>query len=117
MTKIWVTRHYVLHNHAMYVFDKKTDHNPRRKYHPSPFDKVIFALILISFFIIDVVYLRGLYFKKIFDKTDKFGLLLYSEGDRFKARRMYHRDENVLETWMRYLSKHCGFYSPAEIYE
>lgn len=30
---------------------------------------------------------------------------------------MYHRDENVLDVWMRYLSKHCGFYSPAEIYE
>lgn len=45
------------------------------------------------------------------------GLLLYSEGDRFKARRMYHKDEHVLDGWMRYLSKHCGFYSPAEVYE
>ena len=32
MTKTWVKRHYVLHNHAMYIFDKKSDHNPRRKY-------------------------------------------------------------------------------------
>ena len=94
VTKIWVTRHYVLHNHAMYIFDKKSDHNPRH-----------------------VVYLRGLYFQKIYDKSDKYGILLYSEGDRFKARRMYHRDQTVLETWMRYLSKHCGFYAPAEIYE
>ena len=82
----------------------------------SSLDKVTHPNLYLLFSI-DVVYLRGLYFKKIYDKNDKFGLLLYSEGDRFKARRMYHRDESVLETWMRYLSKHCGFYSPAEIYE
>ena len=94
MTKTWITRHYVVHNHAMYIFDKKSDHNPRH-----------------------VVYLRGLFFKKIYDKGNMHGLLLYSEGDRFKARRMYHRDEQVIDTWMLYLSKHCCFYSPAEVYE
>lgn len=70
LTKTWVTRHYVLHNHVMYIFDKKSDLRPRH-----------------------VVYLRGLYFKKLYDKTNMHGLLLYSEGDRFKARRMYSRYE------------------------
>jgi len=94
LTKTWVTRHYVLQNHVMYIFDKKSDHSPRH-----------------------VVFLRGLYFKKLYDKANMNGLLLYSEGDRFKARRMYTRDESVMDLLMRHLSKHCNFYSPAEVYE
>lgn len=78
----------------MYIFDKKTDLNPRH-----------------------VVYLRGLYFKKLYDKTNMSGLLLYSEGDRFKARAMYHRDESEMEQLMRHLTKHCNFYAPNEVYE
>jgi len=92
--KILVSRYYVVHNHAMYIFDKKSDHHPKH-----------------------VVFLRGLYFKKIYDKNNMHGLLLNSEGDRFKARRMYHKDEEVLDEWIRHLSKHCCFYSPAEVYE
>ena len=64
-----------------------------------------------------MVYLRGLYFKQLYDKPNMHGLLLFSEGDRFKARRMYHKDELVIEQLMRNLSKHCDFYSPAEVYE
>jgi len=109
MMKIWVTRHYILQNHAMYIYDKKSDHNPRRKF-PSKVIHLCFAYL-------DVVYLRGLYFKKVYDKQNMHGLLLFSEGDRFKARRMYHKDEAVLDAWMRHLSKHCVFYSPAEVYE
>ena len=94
MTKAWVTRHYVLRNYTMYIFDKKTDLNPKH-----------------------VVYLRGLYFKRIYDRGNMHGLLLYSESDRFKQRRMYHRDEQTMDLWMRQLNRHCQSFSPADAYE
>ena len=94
----------------MYIYDKKTDHNPRRK------KLNLFQVIMLSI-CVDVVYLRGLYFKKVYDKQNMHGLLLFSEGDRFKARRMYHKDEAVLDDFMHQLSRHCVFYSPADVYE
>lgn len=94
MTKTWVTRRYVFLNHVMYIFDKKTDHLPKH-----------------------VVYLRGLYFKKIYDKGRMYGVYLYGEGDRFKSRRIYHRDPVIMDKLLRHLSTHCNSYSPAEVYE
>lgn len=29
------------------------------------------------------------------------GLLIYSEGDRFKSRRMYNKDETVIDAFVR----------------
>ena len=45
------------------------------------------------------------------------GIQIFSEGDKFKARRMYHKEEAMMDLWMRTLSRHCNFYSPAEVYE
>jgi hypothetical protein len=79
-------------------------------------NSISFQVIMFSIRV-DVVYLRGLYFKKVYDKQNMHGLLLFSEGDRFKARRMYHKDEAVLDDFMHQLSRHCVFYSPADVYE
>lgn len=45
------------------------------------------------------------------------GLLIYSEGDRFKSRRMYNKDETVIDAFVRQLSKQCNYYCPSEVYE
>lgn len=45
------------------------------------------------------------------------GLLIFSEVERFKSRSMYHRDYQVIERLMFVLSKHCNYYSPADIYQ
>ena len=41
---------------------------------------------------VDIICLRGLYYKKVYDKPGMHGLLIFSEVERFKSRSMYHRD-------------------------
>jgi serine/threonine protein kinase len=60
--------------------------------------------------------LKGLYFEKIKDKNNMFGFSLYHDHENFRKRRLFHKDENVINTWIRKLKHHCSFYSVNEFY-
>lgn len=65
---------------------------------------------------VDIIFLKGLYFEKIRDKSNIFGFSLYSDNDYFRKRRLFHKDEQVVDTWLRKLKHHCCFYSVNEFY-
>jgi len=46
---------------------------------------------------LDIIYLRGLYFEKIKDKSNMFGFCLYHDNDNFRKRRLFHKDEAVID--------------------
>ena len=56
---------------------------------------------------VDIVFLKGLYFEKIKDKNNMFGFSLYTDNDNFRKRRLFHKDEAVIDTWIRKLKYHC----------
>ena len=45
-----------------------------------------------------------------------FGFSLYHDNENFRKRRLFHKDENVINTWIRKLKYHCAFYSVNEFY-
>jgi serine/threonine protein kinase len=57
-----------------------------------------------------------LYFEKIKDKSGYFGLCLYHDNDNFRKRRYFHKEEAVIDQWLRRLKYHCQFYSVNEFY-
>jgi len=56
---------------------------------------------------LDILFLKGLYFEKIKDKNNMFGFALYNDNDNFRKRRLFHKDEAVIDTWIRKLKYHC----------
>lgn len=45
-----------------------------------------------------------------------FGFSLYHDNDNFRKRRLFHKDESVIDAWLRKLKFHCQFYSVNEFY-
>jgi serine/threonine protein kinase len=60
--------------------------------------------------------LRGLYFDKIKDKNDMWGFSLYHDSPNFRRRMLFHKDEEVIENWLKKLKHYCGYYSVGEMY-
>ena len=65
---------------------------------------------------LDIIFLKGLYFEKIKDRSNMFGFSLYHDNDNFLKRRLFHKDEEVVDKWLRKLKYHCAFYSVNEFY-
>ena len=105
-TKFWLSRYYVLQNNTLYAYQGKNDKSPQRKW-----DNIVVSLTFL-----DVIFLRGLYFEKIKDKNNMFGFSLYTDNENFRKRRLFHKDEAVIDTWIRKLKYHCHFYSVNDFY-
>ena len=101
-TSLWLSRYYVLRDNTLFIYQSKSENQPKRK---------CFADSAL-----DILYLKGLYFEKIKDKNNMFGFSLYHDNDSFRKRKLFHKDETVIDTWIRKLKHHCSFYSVNEFY-
>jgi len=86
-TNIWQSRYHVVKNHIMYIYKNKNSSEPKH-----------------------VIFLKGIYCEKIQEKN-LFGFHLFHECDNFKERRLFHKDEKVIDTWINKLHFHCQFYN------
>lgn len=67
--------------------------------------------------VLEVIFLRGLYFDKIKDKSDMWGFSLYHDSPGFRKRMFFHKDQAVIDMWLSKLKFHCNFYSVSEFYK
>jgi len=47
--------------------------------------------------ILDIIFLKGLYFEKIKDANDNFGFSLYHDSENFRKRMLFNKDEKVID--------------------
>lgn len=45
-----------------------------------------------------------------------FGFALYTDNENFRKRRLFHKEEAVIDNWIRKLKYHCQFYSVNDFY-
>jgi hypothetical protein len=46
---------------------------------------------------VDIIFLKGLYFEKIRDKSNMFGFSLYHDSANFRKRTFFSKDENAID--------------------
>lgn len=66
--------------------------------------------------IVDIIFLKGLYFEKIKDANGIFGFSLYHDTDNFRKRMLFHKDEKTIDQWLLKLKYHCQFFDMKEFY-
>jgi hypothetical protein len=103
-----------MRDHTLFIYQSKSDSHPKRKSFHTHIH--LHFTNLLSSICADIIYLKGLYFEKIKDKNNMFGFSLYHDNENFRKRRLFHKDENVINTWIRKLKHHCSFYSVNEFY-
>lgn len=60
--------------------------------------------------------MKGLYFEKI-ALGSMFGFNIYHDGESFRKRMLFHKDEKVVDEWIKRLQFHCGYHDIKEFYD
>lgn len=78
-TSLFMSRYYVIRDGALMQFGGKSDIQPKH-----------------------IIFLKGLYFEKIQLGT-MFGFNIYHDGESFRKRMLFHKDEKVVDEWIKRL--------------
>jgi hypothetical protein len=52
---------------------------------------------------VDIIFLKGLYFEKIRDKSNMYGFSLYHDSSNFRKRTFFSKDEKAIDQWLQRL--------------
>jgi serine/threonine protein kinase len=66
--------------------------------------------------VLDVIFLKGLYFEKLKNKQGMYGFSLYHDCETFRKKMLFHKEQTVIDNWLERLKYHCQFYDIKDFY-